>query len=97
MESTFTNHASARFYSDQVDQYLKEELEFEAILGPFDAPPFDIHISPFMIRTKSGSDSRRTIVDLSFSKDFSVNDVVAKDSDLGTKFQMHYPLVDSII
>ena len=50
-----------------------------------------------MTREKSGSDSRRAIIDLSFSKGLSVNDGVAKDSYLGTKFQMHYLSVDSII
>ena len=45
-----------------------------------------------MAREKSGSDSRRAMIDLISS----VNDGVAKDSYLGTKFQMHYPSVDSI-
>ena len=48
---------------------------------------------PFMTREKSGSDSQRTIIDLSFPKGLSV----ANDTYLGTKFQMHYASVDSII
>ena len=50
-----------------------------------------------MTMEKSGSDFRRAIIDLSFPKGLSVNDGVAKDSYLGTTFQMHYPSVDSII
>ena len=49
------------------------------------------------INEEVGSDSRRTIMDLSFPKGLSVNDGVLKDTYLGTDFQMHYPSVDSII
>ena len=97
LESTFANHPSARNFSEHIDKYLQEELQFQAILGPFDYPPIKMHVSPFMTREKSGSDSRRAIIDLSFPKGLSVNDGVAKDSYLGTTFQMHYPSVDSII
>ena len=80
-----------------MDKYLQEELQFQAILGPFDNPPINMHISSFMTREKSGSDSCCAIIDLSFPKGLSVNDGVAKDAYLSTKFQMHYPSVDSII
>ena len=97
LASTLVNHASAKNFSEHIDKYVQEELQFEAILGPFDAPPIKMHISPFMTREKSGSDSCRAIIDLSFPKGLSVNDGVAKKSHLGTEFQMHYPSVDSII
>ena len=71
--------------------------DFQAMLGPMDNKPFNIHISPFMTRAKSDSNSRRTIIDLSFPKGFSINDGVLKDTYLGTNFQMHYPSIDSII
>ena len=67
------------------------------MLGPLNIKPFDIHISPFMTRDKSDSNSRRTIMDLSFSKGLSVNDGVLNNTYLRTKFSMHYPSVDSII
>ena len=79
-----------------VDKYIQEELSHNAILGPLDCKPFDVHISPFMTRNKSNSDCR-TIFDLSFPKGYSVNDGVLKDTYLGTKFQMHYPTVDTIV
>ena len=58
---------------DHVDRYTWEEVGFEAMLGPLDNNPFDVHISSFMTREKSDSDSRRTIMDLSFPKGLSVN------------------------
>ena len=97
LQSTLVNHASARLYPDHVDKYIQEEIGFQAMLGPLDVKPFDIHISPFMTRAKSNSDSRRTIMDLSFPKGYSINDGVLKDKYLGTNFQMHYPSIDSII
>ena len=95
LQSTLVNHASA----DHVDRYMNEEVGFQAMvfLGPLNNKPFDSHISPFMTREKSDSDSRRTIMDLSFPKGLSVNDGVLKDTYLGTNFQMLYQSVDSII
>ena len=55
LESTLVNHASARNFSDHIDKYLRKELQFQAILGPFDDPPIKMHISPFMTREKSGN------------------------------------------
>ena len=97
LQSTLLNHASARLYPDHVDKYIEEEVGFQAMLGPLDSKPFDVHISPFMTRAKSDSESRRTIMDLSFPKGLSINDGVLKDTYLGTNFQMHYPSIDSII
>ena len=97
LTSTPHNHPSAIQFLDHVDKYIQEELAHQAIIGPFDEMPFKIHISPFMTRDKAGSNTRRTIVDLSWPKGASVNDGVLKDSYLGTDFQMHYPSVDSII
>ena len=97
LQITFVNHASARLYPDHVDKYIEEEVGFQAMLGPLDSKPFDIHISPFMTRAKSDSESRRTIMDLCFPKGLSINDGVLKDTYLGTNFQMHYPSIDSII
>ena len=80
-----------------MDQYIKEELHHGALLGSLDHPLFDIHISPFMTRPKSGSEVRRTIVDLSWPKGHLVNDGLSKNTYLGTPFSRHYPSVDSII
>ena len=97
LQSTLVNHTSARLYPEHVDKYIAEEVGFQAMLGPLDNKPFDIHICPFMTREKSDSDARRTIMDLSFPKGYSINDGVLKDTYLSTNFQMHYPSIDSII
>ena len=67
LQSTLVNHASARLHLDHVDKYIKEEVGFQSMLYPW-YKPFDLHISPFMTREKSDSNSRRTIMDLSFPK-----------------------------
>ena len=43
------------------------------MLGPFDQESVVLHISAFMTREKPNSEVRRTIVDLSWPKHFSVN------------------------
>ena len=94
---TVENHTSALQFSDHVDQYIADELQHGALLGPFHHKPCTLHISPFMTREKSNSQLRRTIIDLSWPKGQAVNDGVQKDSYLGTKFEMHYPSVDRIV
>ena len=91
LQSTFVNHASARLYPDHVDKHIEEEVGFQAMLDT------KLHISPFMTRAKSDSNSRRTIMDLSFPKGLSINDGVLNDTYLGISFQMHCPSIDSII
>ena len=39
LESHSDNHASAKNYPQDVQAYLKEEMDYNAILGPFDHPP----------------------------------------------------------
>ena len=92
LQSTLINHASARLLPAHVDRYIREDVGFQAMLGPLDNK-LSIHISPFMTREKLDSDSKRTITDLSFSKGLSVNDWVMKDIYLGTEFQIHYPSI----
>ena len=67
------------------------------MLGPFDQKPIPLHISPFMTREKPDSEVRRTIVDLSWPKKFSVNDGVTKDKYLGSSFVLNYPSLDDIV
>ena len=86
---TFTNHDSAVQFVSHVDIYLHKELRHGTILGPFDSPPVDFHISPFMPRPKFDLDIR-TIIDLSWP-------IVSKSSYLSTAFEVHYPPVDYII
>ena len=88
---TEVNHASALQNSHHVKSYLQEELNHRVILGPFKEPPFPIHVSPLMVRDKQNSDQKRTIMDLSWPKGFSLNNGVANDAYLDTPYTLHYP------
>ena len=97
LESHQENHTSAKNSPHDVQAYLREEIGYKAILGPFDAPSLDdLHISPFMTREKSSSTSRRVIIDLSFPHGKSVNAGSPKDIYLGTPFQLKLPTIDHI-
>ena len=52
LQSTMQNHASAIKYVIDVEKYLSTELQHEAIIDPFDKPPFPMHILPLMTRPK---------------------------------------------
>ena len=94
---TLDNHTSANDYASHVTKYIQEELQFGAMIGPFDEKPCTLHISPFMTRDKAQSEVRRTIIDLSWPKGQAVNDGVNKNVYLGGEFEMHYPTVDKIV
>ena len=97
LHSTEENHASGRDYTYDIECYIQEELKHGAMLGPFDQKPIPLHISPFMTREKPDSEVRRTIVDLSWLKNLSVNAGVVKDKYLGSSFILNYPSVDDIV
>ena len=78
------------------EQYITEELSYGAIHGPYHEKPFPMHTSPLMVRDKPNSNKKRTIMDLSWPKDFSVNHGVSKHSYLDTYFSLHYPSLDHI-
>ena len=93
---TKDNHKSALFHDSHVQKYISEELEHQAILGPFHAKPINLHTSPLMVHDKQDSDSKRTIMDLSWHLGLSVNHGVSKDIYFGTEFILKYPSVDQI-
>ena len=97
LQADSKNHSSATEFPEDIEAYLKEEVQFGAILGPFHTDPIpDCHKSPFMTREKPNSTHRRVIVDLSWPKGFSVNTGVNKDSYLGTDFVLSLPTIDHI-
>ena len=60
------NMPSAYAHSEIVDNYLKEELGFGSIAGPFKSPPFpNLHINRFGVIPKSTPGKWRLITDLS--------------------------------
>ena len=62
------NHASAKRFPVQIQNYIDEEVAHGALEGPFNGPPFTPWwvTSPLMTREKTDSEDRRIIVDLSF-------------------------------
>ena len=94
---TEINYASAIAYSQHIDKYLQDEIQFGAICGPFNSKPFSLHVSPFMTREKSGNTKCRAIVDLSWPHGLSVNAGAAKHKYLGTSFELRYPPIDNIV
>ena len=57
LRSTYDNHTSAITDIEHVRQYVKEELQYEAIIGPFDTVPCTLHSPPpLMTRAKQDSD-----------------------------------------
>ena len=88
---------SAVTFPDHVNKYITTEMEYGAMLGPFDKYPFPCHVYPFLTRDKPNSDNRRVILDLSFPVGRSVNDGVKKDIYLDMYFYLNYPSVDTIV
>ena len=46
--STYNNHTSALTDIEHIWPYVEEELQYEAIIGPFDTVPCAMHISPLI-------------------------------------------------
>ena len=98
LESHLENHNSAKDFPQDVRAYLEEERTYDAILGPFDAPPLpNLHTSPFMTRDKPHSNNRRVIVDLSFPQGRSVNAGSAQNVYLNTPFLLKLPTIDHVV
>ena len=92
-----TNHLSAVDYLSDVGAYIKEETEFNAILGPFHKNPIEGgHCSPFITRHKPNSDRRRVIIDLNWPQGASVNSGINKNTYLDSQFDLTFPSVDDI-
>ena len=96
LNSVEENYTSANENTSHIAKFLEEELEHEAILGPFSDKPIDMHISPLLVRDKQNSSAKRSIMDLSWPKGASVNNGVAKDIYLGTHYNLKFPSVDFI-
>ena len=74
--ASLNNHAGARNFSKEIEKYIKKEVTYGAVLGPFTENPFEdrLYLSPLNSVPKSDSTERRVILDLSFPKGHSVND-----------------------
>ena len=91
------NHKSAVDYPMDIDAYIAEEKQYDAIIGPFNENPiYGGHSSPFMTRAKPNSDRRRVIIDLSWPLGASVNAGIDKNAYLDAPFALTFPTVDNI-
>ena len=91
------NHKSATEFPNDIEAYIAEELQYDALIGPFESHPIASgHCSPFMSREKPNSDRRRIIIDLSWPLGASVNAGIDKTSYLGIPFSLTFPTVDDI-
>ena len=63
---TFENNSSAVHHTTDVAAYILKELKEEAMLGPFDQPPFTpwTQTTPLLTRLKKDSHLRCVIMDL---------------------------------
>ena len=77
---------------NDISKFLHKEMQYEAILGPFESKPIDMHISPLLVRDKQILPVKEPL----WPKRGSVNNGVAKDVYLGTSYQLNYPSIDLI-
>ena len=93
------NHTGARNFAKDIDKYIKKEIGYGAILGPFRVNPFkdELVISPLNYVPKANTEERRVILDLSFPAGSSVNDGIDKNMYLDKHVELHYPNVDNFI
>lgn len=94
------NHSGARDFPYFIMKYLKKEMGYKAIIGPFKQNPFifsSLALSPLNSVPKSTPGERRVITDLSFPPENSVNDGICKDTYLGKPVVLKYPSVDDLV
>ena len=94
--TSISNHLSAIAFPQQVSAYLHKEISLGAMLGPMTSPPCeDFHCSPLLTRPKD-KDKRRVIVNLSYPKGNSVNDLVDRQHFDHSEFALKFPTVEKI-
>ena len=94
------NHSGAREFPDFILKYLKKEIEYKAVIGPFKFNPFvnsTLVLSPLNSVPKSTPGERRVILDLSFPAENCVNSGISKDVYLGETVILKYPSVDDLV
>ena len=89
---TYVNHAKDTDATIHIDKYIQKELQYNALLGPFEEYPFTpwYQVSPMMTRDKHESNDKRIIVDLSFPEGRGVNSGIKKGWYQGE--QVHFSL-----
>ena len=74
LHTTLKNHSSASMFREHVKACLQEEMDFGAIIGPYEHPPIEgLHVSLFLSRATSWSSNKELLLIL--------NDVYIKKGD----------------
>ena len=84
--SVEANHTNE--HMSHISKFLEEELKHNAILGPFEDKPIEMHTSPLLVRDKQNSNGKRTIRNQR-TKAASVNNGVAKYVYLGIPYELN--------
>lgn len=94
-----SNHPSAICHQEHVDKYIESEAAMGALIGPFQAPPFDgwCNVAPLMTREKANKVDRRIIVDLSFPPGNGPNFHIVKNMVFGKVLPHVLPSVNDAI
>ena len=97
--STYKNHPSARRRPETLRQYVRKELQHDAILGPFKVNPFNSFcvISPLLCVPKRDSAEIRMVHDLSFPESKSVNSGIPSDTYLQDEYQLWLPGISRLV
>ena len=96
-ESRKKNHYSAVAFKTAIGQYLSNNMQSKAILGPFKQSPIaDLCYSPLMSVPKEVT-KRRIIVDFSFPPGLAINDSISKINYLDFNVEFSLPSVQSMV
>lgn len=93
------NHPSAEYHMQHVMNFVKKELLFGTLLGPFSNPPFTpwTRCSPIMTRPKKDTEERRVIVDLSFPEGQGVNSGIDTHDYFGADITYTLPTISDLV
>ena len=91
------NHYSAVSHKEAINDYITNNVEVKALLGPFQVSPIaGLCYSPLMSVPKDVT-KRRVIVDFSFPPGKSINDGISKVSYLDYEVEFSLPSVQSMV
>ena len=92
------NLPSASAAAADVDKYVATELSFGALVGPINLTccPFPVFCSPLGTVEKTGSDTRRTIVDCS-QRGRGINAFIPANLHRGTDWKLSLPNIETIV
>lgn len=97
---TWGNHKGATDFPEQMENYLKREIEWNAVQGPFQEIPFKhterIGLLPLSSWPKKDSPDRRVLMDASWPLGRGVNEGIQSDAYMGFTRKLTFPTVDAV-